>query len=314
VLFEIVTGRENSWKKQHSYMLLGFSIFYLLWCIYIIDFRIDHIYFYLLIASFMLLHKVTRKFALGMLFFIIFWIIYDGLRVFPNHRISTVNIIQPYEIEKSIFGLYYEGSRVTLNEYFRFNSHKILDIITALFYITWVPIPLSLAIYFFFKDTRKLLLFTACYLFANLIGFIGYYSYPAAPPWYFDTYGDVFRLDVGPSAAGLLRFDKIIGFPLFEGLYTKNSNVFAAIPSMHSAYPIITWYFARKNAPKWFVTIIFIDIIGIWFSAVYSFHHYFIDVLLGGMVAFISIFIFENFILKSKFSNFIGKFAKFIDA
>ncbi|CAF1524714.1 unnamed protein product [Adineta steineri] len=54
-------------------------------------------------------------------------------------------------------------------------------------------------------------------------------------------------------------------------MYSKNANVFAAIPSLHAAYPTITDLF--------FFTF------GVWFSAVYSGHHYVIDVLAGGTCA-----------------------------
>jgi membrane-associated phospholipid phosphatase len=182
-------------------------------------------------------------------------------------------------------------------------------VLTALFYITWVPIPISLALYFFINNRRLLLQFTACYLLCNLVGFVGYYSYPAAPPWYYELYGEVQRLDVGPYAAGLLRFDNIIGTPLFESLYQKNSNVYAAIPSLHSAYPVVTYYYARKKSPRWLKWIIFVDIIGIWFSAVYTNHHYIIDVILGFICAILSIILFEKVILKTNFSKFITKFA-----
>ena len=71
--------------------------------------------------------------------------------------------------------------------------------------------------------------------------------------------------------------------------------MFAAIPSLHAAYPVVTWFYAKKYTSKALTWVIFIDIVGIWFSAVYSFHHYFIDVLLGGLVAIIAIFSYEKY-------------------
>ena len=157
-----------------------------------------------------------------------------------------------------------------------------------------------------------LLKFSACYLLTNLIGFIGYYTYPAAPPWYYDTFGAELVINTQGNAAQLLNFDKLVGSPVFENIYTKNSNVFAAIPSLHSAYPVVTLYFARKMAPNWLKWLVFIDIIGIWWAAVYSFHHYLIDVLLGLICAIISIIIFEKLLMKSKFSEIIRTFANYI--
>lgn len=313
MIVELINKKDQAFTNLHTKIFVGFTLFYALWCTFVIDFRIDHLYFYVLLATCYLLHASTRKFVLSFLFFIIFWILYDGLRVFPNYMLNPVHIEDPYLYEKAMFGINTISGVLTPNEFFNLKSNTTLDIITAAFYLTWVPIPFSLALYLFFTNKKRMLEFTAAYLFTNLVGFVIYYSYPAAPPWYFSKYGNVVNFDVAANAAGLLNFDKLVGYPLFENLYTKNSNVFAAIPSLHAAYPVVTWHFAKKGVPSWFKWLIFIDIIGIWFSAVYTFHHYVIDVLIGGLVAAISILIFEKFILKSKFSNFISNFAKFIE-
>lgn len=313
MIVEIINKIPDERKNQDFKIWLGFSTFYLIWCTTVIDSRVDHFLFYLLITTFLFWHRKTRNFALGFVFFIGFWIIYDGLRVFPNYMLNTVHIEQPYLLEKYLFGIIHNNEIITPNEYFRLHNQPFLDVITAVFYLTWVPIPLLLAAILFRKNTKALLEFTSCYLFTNLLGFVIYYAYPAAPPWYFDTHGNVLDLSVQANAAGLLKFDKIIGYPLFEGLYTKNSNVFAAIPSLHAAYPVITWFYARKYAGKTLQWIVLIDIIGIWFSAVYSFHHYLIDVLIGGLVAFTALYIYENILSKTIFSEYISKFARFID-
>ncbi len=312
MVLELIGKKSTNFTPAHLKIFAGFSLFYALWTSFVIEARIDHLFFYLLLFFCFFFSQLTRSFALGFSFFTIFWILYDGLRCFPNFKYSPVHIIEPYNLEKSLFGIFESGKLITLNEYFSINSHKFLDIITGIFYLTWVPIPFALALYFFQNDKKRLLQFSAAYLFTNLIGFIGYYTYPAAPPWYFFKYGNVLRFDVPSNAAGLLNFDKLINYPLFENIYTKNSNVFAAIPSLHSAYPMVALYYAKGKVPKWFVWVIFIDVIGIWFSAVYLSHHYIIDVLAGMLVAIISIVLFEKFIFKSIFSNFISNFAQFI--
>jgi inositol phosphorylceramide synthase catalytic subunit len=313
VILELINKKQYQFTDTHTKIIVFYTLFYVMWCTFVIDFRIDHLYFHLLIVTCFLLHASTRKFVLSFLFFIIFWILYDGLRVYPNYMLNSVHIIEPYIFEKSLFGINAGNQILTPNEFFNQNSNRLLDILTAVFYLTWVPIPFALALYLFATNKKRMLQFTSAYLFTNLVGFVIYYSYPAAPPWYFSKYGNVVKFDVAANAAGLLNFDKILGYPLFENLYTKNSNVFAAIPSLHAAYPIVTWHFSKNSVPSWFKWLIFIDIIGIWFSAVYTFHHYFIDVLIGGLVAAVSILIFEKFILKSNFSNFISNFAKFIE-
>ncbi len=300
-------------NSTHLLVLIGFSLFYLAWNLLVVGIREDHFFFWGLITVMLSLHTWTRNFAYYFVFFIIFWIIYDSMRAFPNYLVNDVHILQPYEIEKMLFGIEHKNEIITLNEYLAIHQHEVLDFITGLFYLTWVPVPLGLAIYLYFTDKQMLLRFTAAYLFTNLVGFIVYYSYPAAPPWYYERYGDLVLFNTPADAAQLVRFDKLIGFSLFSNIYTKNSNVFAAIPSLHSAYPVVAFYYARKKKLFWPSIIILVDILGIWFSAVYSYHHYLIDVLIGLLCAIIAIFIFEQFIMKTKFSEILNKYMSFVD-
>lgn len=312
MLIEAIVAKKFTLKPLEIYILIGFSSFYLIWTQFLIGGRVDHLAFYLFIVSVFLLHQETRKFVIGFVFFIFFWIIYDGLRAFPNYEYNEVHLLEPYLLEIDLFGIAKDGVKITPNEYFRFNANPLSDALAGIFYLTWVPIPLGYAVYLYFNNKEMLLKFSSCYLLTNLIGFIGYYMYPAAPPWYFDMFGTELKMDTVGNAAQLINFDGLVGYPLFEGIYTKNSNVFAAIPSLHAAYPVVTYYFARKMAPKWLKWLILIDIIGIWWAAVYSFHHYIIDVLLGFICAIFSIIVFEKLLMKSKFSEIIRTFANYI--
>ncbi len=225
--------------------------------------------------------------------------------------VSEVHIEQPYLIEKALFGIQIDGQIFTPNEYFRLKSKTFLDVLSGIFYLTWVPVPMALAFYFFLKDKKHLLRYSGAYLFTNLLGFTLYYSYPAAPPWYFDQYGTALLMDLPGDPALLAKFDMWLGIPLFTDMYTKNSNIFAAIPSLHSAYPVVALYYAYTKKLKWVSLLIFIDMIGIWFAAVYTFHHYFVDVLIGLSCAVLAIFIYEKWLYPLKLANWYTKYLKY---
>src|SRR5690606_16531966 len=89
--------------------------------------------------------------------------------------------------------------------------------------------------------------FLMTFLLVNLIGFVGYYIYPAAPPWYIQYYGTEFIKDTLSNPAQLINFDHFFGLPIFQTVYSKGSNVFAAMPSLHSAYSLIVLYYGLKN-------------------------------------------------------------------
>lgn len=299
-------------SKETIIIGISFLVIYLFWLMTFVGIRVDHYYFLAILIFGYIATPTSRKFIMSMVFFWLFWIIYDAMRVWPNYLVNPIHIQELYEAEKSIFGFTYNGNIVTPNEWFKIHEHKIWDVLSGVFYLTWVPLPIAYAIYLFFNDKSMMLRFTACFLFANLVGFVIYYLYPAAAPWYVYYHGFEQNFEIGGSSAQLANFDEVVGMPIFEGMYEKNANVFAAIPSLHSAYPVVLFYYGMKKRYKIASVIFFLDIIGIWFAAVYTMHHYIIDVLLGAMCAIIAIFVFEQIIMKSNFKNILNRYVNFI--
>lgn len=287
------------------------TLVYIIWVSFFVGFRVDHLYFILFFWAMYLLHPLSRKLILSSVFFLLFWIFYDSMRVFPNYLFNAVNILEPYEIEKRIFGITVGNTIITPNEYFLNNPTKTLDFIAGIFYLTWVPLPVAYSIFLFFKDRPMMLKFTFTFLLANIFGFMVYYMYPAAPPWYYLSYGNVENFGIPGDAANLTRFDILVGSPIFQNMYNKNANVFAAIPSLHAAYPIIMFYFGLKKKYKIASIIFFIDILGIWFAAVYSLHHYIIDLILGGICAIFAIFAFGIIEKSDIFQKTLHRYLKF---
>jgi hypothetical protein len=141
----------------------------------------------------------------------------------------------------------------------------------------------------------------------NFIGFIIYYLYPAAPPWYVQYNGFVFHANTAGNTAGLAKFDAYFHAGIFKSIYAKGSNVFAAMPSLHSSYPVVVLYYGIKNRMGAFNLFFLVVMLGIWFTAVYASHHYVLDVMAGITCATCAIIIFNLLITKSKF------FVRFID-
>ena len=281
------------------------TLAYLLWCHFgMQEIKSEHyILVFIWLVSYYFDDK-SRRFVKAFLFFIVFWIIYDSMRVVPNYTINTVHIQQPYELEKWLFGISDMGKILTPNEYFAQHSHQILDFLSGFFYINWMPIPLGFGVYLFTKDKALFLQFSSAFLLVNILGFIIYYLYPAAPPWYVEKYGFDLQLGVPGSRAGLVRFDELIHYPLFQNIYNKNANVLAAMPSLHATYPLIVLFYSiKRRMNKKIIGIFALFTVGIWFSAVYSSHHYIIDVLVGIFIALIVLLIFDKFL--NKLSTFL---------
>lgn len=279
--------------------MAAISAGYLVLSYILIGFKPDQVYLVTLVNAFYFSSHTTRKFITGFSIFIIFWIIFDYMKAFPNYRYQTVHIQDLYEAEKRLFGIWQQGILLTPNEYWLQHGHIFLDILSGLFYLCWVPVPLAFAGYLFFKSRMAFLQFSLTFLLVNLIGFALYYIYPAAPPWYVQQHGFDFLAATPGNTAGLEKFDLFFGTGIFNALYSKSSNVFAAIPSLHASYPVIVLFYAVKYKLGWIKSLFAVIMIGIWFSAIYTSHHYVLDVLAGIACAIAGICVFQWGIAKN---------------
>lgn len=302
----------NYWSDLRKNVIVSglISAAYLLLSFWLIGFKSDQLVLVAIFNVLFLVSGVTRKFIVGFSVFIIFWILFDYMKAFPNYRFNTVHIGSLYEAEKSLFGININGKVYTPNEYWGIHANSFLDVFSGFAYLCWIPVPLLFAGRLFFKDRKQFFYFSLSFLLINLIGFIGYYVYPAAPPWYVQQYGFTFNPATPGNTAGLARFDKFFDVSIFSGLYSKSSNVFAAMPSLHSAYPTLVLYYGLKNRMG-LINIFFAVVTGgIWFAAVYSSHHYVLDVLAGISCAVLGIILFHYMQATGWFRNFLARLMK----
>jgi hypothetical protein len=266
----------------------------------LIGFKTDQLVLAGLFSVLYFASHVTRRFIMAFSVFILYWIIFDYMKAFPNYRYNTVHIESLYNAEKALFGFMDAGRRVTPNEFFAQHHHAVTDLFAGFFYLCWVPVPLIFAAVLYFRHRSYYFQFAFSFLLVNLIGFIGYYLYPAAPPWYVAERGFDFIANTPGNTAALARFDALTGIPVFAGLYSKSSNVFAAMPSLHAAYMLVVLYYGIRMKLGWINGLFALILVGIWFTAVYSSHHYILDVLGGIACTVLALLLFQRFARSAK--------------
>lgn len=280
-----------------------------------IGFRPEHIFMAALLLLLFFATGVTRRLLVALLPFIIFGISYDWMNLLPNYEVNPIDVRPLYEAEKSLFGITTAQGVLTPNEWFAQHSCSLADFLGGIFYLCWVPLPIFYGLWCYVRgDTAGYLHFALVFLLVNLIGFALYYVHPAAPPWYPANYGFEAVVGTTGNVAGLGAFDEMTGLGVFNGLYARNANVFAAFPSLHSAYTLVAWIysFRNKNSLVWKI-ILGVVTIGIWTTAVYTSHHYIIDVLGGIFCAFAGYLVFEYLLMRIPgFRRFIEKYTNFI--
>lgn len=280
-----------------------------------IGFRSEHLVLAAVIAALFFANSSTRRLVVALAPFFVFGISYDWMNLLPNYEVNPVDTGDLYAAEKGLFGIMANGSVLTPNEFFARHTSAIADFLGGVFYLCWVPLPIVFGLWLYFTGRREVYLhFALVFLFVNLIGFAFYYIHPAAPPWYVAQHGFEAVPGTSGSVAGLGAFDSMTGLNIFHGLYERNANVFAAMPSLHSAYTLVAFlYSLRCSAGTVWRMILGVVTLGIWFTAVYTGHHYILDVAGGIACALTGFFVFEFVLMRwSAFSRFITRYLQYI--
>ncbi len=162
----------------------------------------------------------------------------------------------------------------------------LLDLASGFAYATYLLEFFLVAGFFYLKsDHERFSALAWSFFAANVLGIIIYLFLPVAPPWYVMSHG------TGPadpaavaSAAGCARFDALLGIHYFSGFYSRNPNVFGAMPSLHVTYPLLVVWYTWDRGWKWRASALaFVALVS--FAAVYLAHHYILDVIAGAALA-----------------------------
>ncbi len=253
---------------------------YAVWTHFTIGIATQHILICLALLALFSFHRKAAYFGALILPFFIGGMLYDNLRLVIHLR-GPIHVSDLYEAELALFGVETSHGRMILPFVFRDINWPFMDFVSGITYALYLLQTFLLGAYLVIKDRSRLPLITWGWLFLNFAGWITWLVWPAAPPWYVDTYGlGPAIADALPQAAGAARFDNVIGQPFFNNFYSHSSNVFGAMPSLHCAYPTLcVWVGWSMGRFFRYSTILFAALM--CFSAVYLQHHYVLDVIAG---------------------------------
>ena len=218
--------------------------------------------------------------------------LYELLRgVFRQH--GPVHVRDLLALEQRFFSVSTASGTRTLSEVIAQHPHAWLDAWCGVTYLLFLIESLSATLYLSLRWRARAWELSLGFLMVNLLGWLIWIFYPAAPPWYADTFAlhaatsgvtSGVMPDVASSAAGLARFDALVGMPLAASFYAKSADVFGAMPSLHCAYSIlVVWALSPLGRRPAIAAALFASSMA--FSAVYLRHHYILDVLAGILLA-----------------------------
>jgi len=180
----------------------------------------------------------------------------------------------------------FRAGGVSWPEWFNAHPNTVLDLVCGVAYAVYLFEFFAAEVFLYFRGERRRFAALAWAFFAaNLIGIVVYVFFPVAPPWYVIEHGlGPVNPNVAASAAGCARFDALLGIHYFSSFYSRNPNVFGAMPSLHVCYPVlVAWYTWNRGWIWRLSTVAFVFWVS--FAAVYLAHHYVVDVLAGVLVA-----------------------------
>lgn len=234
--------------------------------------------FVVLLALFVVLGQ-ARAFFLRFAPFILLLLTYDSFRSIADQLNNHVNYTPMIRFDMFLTG----GSLPTLDlQNILWHGHvQWYDFYFYFLYTIHFLAPVLLAVLLWKTRDKLYWPFVAALAGLSFAAFITYVIFPAAPPWMASDlhyFTPIHRISSDVWAA--------MGVSNFSEIYANISpNPVAAVPSLHSAYPVLFVLFLcrafswRRMWWTWFYPL------SMWLGVVYLGEHYIFDVVLGAAYA-----------------------------
>lgn len=181
-------------------------------------------------------------------------------------------------------------------------THPVLDCLAAFPYLIHFLLPFYCPAYCFYhraKLNNTIEPALRCLWIGGSVAGIGvtfHLLFPNSPPWFNETAvysetGEV--ISRAFNEAGFQRIDAMIHLPLFREIYGNAPCTHGSFPSLHAAFPFVIFlnggwvaHGGRKFAG--------FHVLWISWAALYSHHHYLIDILGGQFISFMLFQFYHN--------------------
>jgi membrane-associated phospholipid phosphatase len=214
--------------------------------------------------------------------FLVLFFAYEAMRGFaaktgfPPHDLSG--------IERPLFG----GTLPTLflqQHFYDVHSVEPQDAVALVLYFMHFPLPIVVGFIFWTRSREHYWRFVSALLLMSFLAFLTYLVFPSTPP----------RLQFPHSVHWVTDetvkklFNNYYISPVYSHL---NPNQYAAFPSLHAAFPLVSALYAWNRYRALSVGLA-IWTAGVWIAIVYLGEHYFVDALAGLVYAAVAAVVVE---------------------
>ena len=234
-----------------------------------------------------------RRFFLDWAPLFAFWLVYDRLRLLQPLLYSRVAVERPYSIEHAIFGWLANGAIpaheaqawLTADQSL---AAKTIEWAAQLVYFSHLfVVPLAIAGLWLLGLSRERFRSSferhiRAFTFLSFSAVAIYLLIPVAPPWWVTLNGMA-----KPTQALILNADMTLAMhgPLIQAMIRNASQWFAAVPSLHGAYPVLLFLLARPIANRAMLVGLVMYGSAMWAATVVLNQHYVIDLIAGALLA-----------------------------
>ncbi len=235
-----------------------------------------------------------------------FWLVYDRLRLVQPLLYSRVAVEHPFLIERAAFGWLANGTVPAHAAHSWLALHRgtlatTIECAAQIVYFSHLfVVPLAIAVMWMLGSSREryrmaFVRHIRALTVLNFSAIAFYVLMPVAPPWWVTMNGMA-----APTADLVAHADMAAAIHgrLIQGMIRNASQWFAAVPSLHGAYPVLLLLLLRhrlKNRRA--LTGVAIYACMMWAATVVLNQHYVIDLVAG---AFLAIVAWRTAILFSK--------------
>jgi membrane-associated phospholipid phosphatase len=229
---------------------------------------------FLVLLSIAVAFGQARPFLLRLLPFLGLLALYQGFRSVADDLNEKVNFAAMIEADRFLFG----GALPThvLQEWWWSGSVRWHDFFFYGLYTIHFLTPFVLAVIIWKYRDHFYWRYLGAFVALNFAAFATYLAFPAAPPWMASELGHIEPLrQIQRDIWGVMGLS-------YSQLYPRMSpNLVAAVPSLHSAYPLLIALVASRlfgfRRTHW----LYLYPVAMWVGVVYLGEHYVIDVVFG---------------------------------
>jgi membrane-associated phospholipid phosphatase len=191
---------------------------------------------------------------------------FAGKAGFPIHMQDLANL------ERTFFGGHIPSA--VLQSWFA--DSRPLVIAATVVYFSHFVVPIGTGLVLWLRDRRQYLRYVVALMSMAFAAFVFFVLLPTAPPWYANDHGAI------TGVAKLLRTSLPSSIsPYYQAL---NPNEVAAFPSLHAAFPFLSFLALRKMFPRGSYAML-VWCVAVWFSIVFLGEHYVVDAAAGVFLA-----------------------------